>query len=189
MPDCCRSGRAWCSVLVCRLRHTGTCLPPLTFVRQRLPPVRVGVGEPSPSCLVVRPLMVTPTAVWLCFCPSAAPCVCSCFAHAWTHVHPLSSIWIAALWPMPAWAWRDVWIGVFNVARAVHGESGRGQAQVFKSACGRACVHVFRPKERRDQAVVRLLCCVCCVCCECCCCAAWVVHTRPLACKFYPSCF
>ena len=46
--------------------------------------VRVRVGRPSPSRLVVRPLVVAPPAVRCCICPRTAPCTYSCFAH----VHP-----------------------------------------------------------------------------------------------------
>ena len=43
--------------------------------------VCVSVGKPSPSCLVVRPLVVAPPAVRFCVCPGADRCAYSCFAH------------------------------------------------------------------------------------------------------------
>ena len=63
------SGSSRHSCLVCSLRRVH---PPAS--------VRVCVGKPSPSCLVVHPLVVDPPAVHFCICPSAAPCTCSCFA-------------------------------------------------------------------------------------------------------------
>ena len=40
--------------------------------------VRVRAGQPSPSCLIVHPLVVAPPAVRFCVCPNAAPCARSC---------------------------------------------------------------------------------------------------------------
>ena len=43
--------------------------------------VRVGVVQPSPSCLVVRPFVVALPTVLSFVCPGAAPCAYSCAAH------------------------------------------------------------------------------------------------------------
>ena len=44
-------------------------------------PVGVGVGRPSPSCLVVRPFVVALSTVWSFVCAGAASCAYSCSAH------------------------------------------------------------------------------------------------------------
>ena len=43
--------------------------------------VGVGVGQPSPSCSVVRPFVVALPTVWSFVRPGAAPCAYSCSAH------------------------------------------------------------------------------------------------------------
>ena len=43
--------------------------------------VGVGVGRPSPSCLVVRPFVVALPTVWSFVCAGAASCAYSCSAH------------------------------------------------------------------------------------------------------------
>ena len=43
--------------------------------------VGVGVGQPSPSCLVVRPFVVALPTVWSFVCAGAASCAYSCSAH------------------------------------------------------------------------------------------------------------
>ena len=43
--------------------------------------VGVGVGQPSPSCLVVRPFVLALPTVWSFVCPGAALCAYSCSAH------------------------------------------------------------------------------------------------------------
>ena len=43
--------------------------------------VGVGVGQPSPSCLVVHPFVVALPTVWSSVCPGAALCAYSCSAH------------------------------------------------------------------------------------------------------------
>ena len=43
--------------------------------------VGVGVGQPSPSCLVVRPFVVALPTVWSFVCAGAACCAYSCSAH------------------------------------------------------------------------------------------------------------
>ena len=43
--------------------------------------VGVGVGQPSPSCLVVRPFVVALSTVWSFVCAGAAACAYSCSAH------------------------------------------------------------------------------------------------------------
>ena len=40
--------------------------------------VRIRVGKPLPSCLVIRPLVLAPPAVRFCICPGASPRACSC---------------------------------------------------------------------------------------------------------------
>ena len=64
-------------------------------------PVRVSIGEPSPFCLVLCPLVVAAPAVQLCFLPRCnyvrLLLFCTC---------PPLCAW--ALWLMPAWVWRDV---------------------------------------------------------------------------------
>ena len=57
------------SCLVCRLRRALACLRPRR------------VGKPSPSCLVVRPLMVAPPAVKFCIFPGTALCGYARSAH------------------------------------------------------------------------------------------------------------
>ena len=44
-------------------------------------PVGVGVGQPSPSCLVVRPFVVALPTVWSFVCAGVASCAYSCSAH------------------------------------------------------------------------------------------------------------
>ena len=61
MSGLCHGSLAWC--VVCGVH------PPAS--------VRVRVGEPSPCCLFVRPLVVAPPAARFCICP----CDCSCFVN------------------------------------------------------------------------------------------------------------
>ena len=81
----CRGTLAWC--VVCGAQ------PPAS--------VRIRVGKPlkanSPSCFVVRPVVVTPPAVRHCICLGAAPCACSC-----------PSLCAGAMCPIPAWIWCNV---------------------------------------------------------------------------------
>ena len=50
-------------------------VPAWCVVRGVHPPasVRFRVGEPSPSCLIIHPLVFAPPAVRFCFYPGAAP--------------------------------------------------------------------------------------------------------------------
>ena len=58
----------------------GSCrgVPAWCVVRGVNPPapVHVNTGTLSPSCLVLRPLVVAPPAVRFCICPGAPACLC-----------------------------------------------------------------------------------------------------------------
>ena len=96
MSASCSSILAWC--VVCGVH------PPAS--------VRIRVGKPSPSCLVVSPLVVAPPS----FGYVSVPALLLFFT--------CPSLCAGVLWPIPDWVWRDIRSSFFFV-RLAQGERAR----------------------------------------------------------------